>query len=211
MKRRQLLERAAILATAAAASSLRPAGAQPARRVPTPAQTEGPFYPVEPPREVDADLMAIGGAPYRRGEPLLLRGTVQDLDGQPVAGAVVEIWQCDADGHYHHPGDGGRADAGFQGYGRVAVDEAGRYVFRAMRPVPYPGRTPHSHVKVLRGARTLLTTQMYVAGEPLNARDGLLRSMRDPAQRDALVVPLAREAASGGWAAQFPIVLDLRA
>ena len=211
MERRRLLERAAALAAAAAAAGLRPAGAQPARRVATPVQTEGPFYPVEPPREVDADLMAVAGAPYRRGEPLLLGGTVQDLEGRPVAGAVVEIWQCDADGHYHHPGDGGHADASFQGYGRVAVDGTGRYAFRAMRPVPYPGRTPHIHVKVLRGARTLLTTQMYVAGEPLNARDGLLRAVRDPAQRDALVVPLAREAASGGWVAQFPIVLDLRA
>ena len=50
-----------------------------------------------------------------------------DLDGQPLAGAVVEIWQCDEDGHYHHPGDGGRANPAFQGFGRMQVGADGRY------------------------------------------------------------------------------------
>lgn len=184
--------------------------AQQARRVPTPRQTEGPFYPSQFPPEVDSDLMAIGGRAYAKGEPLTVRGTVESLDGKPLAGAIVEVWQCDHDGHYHHPGDGGRADPAFQGYGRTTTDATGRYEFRAMRPVAYPGRTPHLHVKVRQGTRTLLTTQMYVAGEPLNQRDGVLASITDPAQRAAVVIALSPEA-GGGWRAEFQLVIDARA
>ena len=63
---------------------------------------------------------------------------------------MVEIWQCDAHGIYNHPRSPGqsRRDAGFQGYGRTGIDAAGRYAFRTIRPVAYPGRTPHIHFKV---------------------------------------------------------------
>jgi len=90
----------------------------------------------------------------------LSTGARDDRDGAPVAGAVVEIWQCDAEGHYRHPGDGDRADPAFQAFGRVAVDAQGGWQFRTIRPVAYSGRTPHIHVKVRRGSRTLLTTQL---------------------------------------------------
>ena len=87
--------------------------------------------------------------------------------GQPSRGAMVEIWQCDAHGIYNHPGDSGqrRRDAAFQGYGRTKVDDGGRYAFRTIRPVAYPGRTPHIHFKVHAPGVGMLTTQMYVAGE----------------------------------------------
>ena len=80
---------------------------------------------------------------------------------------MVEIWQCDANGIYNHPGDSGqrRRDAAFQGYGRTKVDAGGRYAFRTIRPVAYPGRTPHIHFKVHAPGVGRLTTQMYVAGE----------------------------------------------
>ena len=104
-------------------------------------------------------------------------GSVTDLQGKPVAGAQVEIWQCDEAGHYHHPGDGGRADPAFQGFGRVTVGADGRYRFRTIRPVAYSGRTPHIHVKVKLGARELLTTQLYVEGDPHNERDFLWRNL----------------------------------
>lgn len=181
------------------------AQAKPALRA-TPSQTEGPFYPVQLPADSDADLLAQGERRYRRGEPLALEGRVLDLDGRPLAGAQVEIWQCDAEGHYHHRGDGGRADPDFQGFGRVAVDAEGRYAFRTLRPVPYTGRTPHIHVKLRLGARALLTTQLYVEGDPGNERDGLWRSLRDPADRAALTRRFER-AAGGGWRSEFPIVV----
>lgn len=195
--------------TAAAALVVLPAcwtgaRAQPdaARRL-TPAQTEGPFYPVALPRDSDADLLRNGSAAYRRGEAAWVDGTVTDLAGRPVAGAQVEIWQCDHAGHYHHPGDGSRADPDFQGFGRVATGRDGRYRFRTIRPVAYSGRTPHIHVKVKLSGRELLTTQLYVDGDPHNERDFLWRRLGD--DRGLVTVPF--RAGSDGLQASFPIVV----
>jgi protocatechuate 3,4-dioxygenase, beta subunit len=175
------------------------------RRRPTPAQTEGPYYPVSLPADHDADLLRSGNLAYGRGDPAWLEGQVTDLDGRPLKSAVVEIWQCDADGHYHHPGDRGRADPAFQGFGRVSVDGEGRYRFRTLRPAPYTGRTPHIHVKVRLGARSLLTTQLYARGDPGNERDFLWRSLRDDADREALTRPF--ESTADGLRAWFPIAV----
>lgn len=179
--------------------------AQPAapRRL-TPSQTEGPFYPVALPQDNDHDLLTNGAARYALGQPVWLDGTVTDLQGQPVRGAQVEIWQCDGNGHYHHPGDGGKADPAFQGFGRVTVQADGRYRFRTIKPVPYSGRTPHVHVKVRLGQRELLTTQLYVAGDPGNERDFLWRRLA-PAERDALTMPF--HTGGDGLQASFPIVV----
>ncbi|MDI1237374.1 MAG: protocatechuate 3,4-dioxygenase [Polaromonas sp.] len=179
--------------------------AQPAARLrATPAQTEGPFYPLALPQDSDHDLLRNGALNYPEGQGAWLEGSVTDLAGKPVAGAQVEIWQCDHAGHYHHPGDGNRADRRFQGFGRVTVDAEGRYRFRTLRPVAYAGRTPHIHLKVKLGQRELLTTQLYVAGDPGNPRDFLWRSL-DEADRAALTVPFAP--GSDGLQARFPIVL----
>ena len=170
----------------------------------TPAQTEGPFYPVVLPRDSDHDLLRNGTLTYPEGQSAWIEGSVSDLAGKPVAGAQVDIWQCDHAGHYHHPGDGDRADRRFQGFGRVTVGADGRYRFRTLRPVAYAGRTPHIHVKVKLGQRELLTTQLYVAGDPGNPRDFLWRSLGE-ADRAALTVPFAP--GSDGLQARFPIVL----
>lgn len=175
------------------------------RRMLTPAQTEGPFYPVEIPKDSDYDLLRNGNRPpYGGGHPAWVDGTVTDIAGRPVAGAQVEIWQCDDQGHYHHPGDGDRADAGFQGFGRVTVGADGRYRFHTIRPVPYSGRTAHIHVKVKLDRRELLTTQIYVAGDPGNARDGIWRSL-DETARAAVTMPFT--AGPDGLEAHFPIVV----
>lgn len=173
---------------------------------PTPAQAEGPFYPVDLPADTDFDLLAQGSLRYLRGQPAWLNGTVVDTSGRPVNGAVVEIWQCDADGHYRHPGDGNRADPAFQAFGRVSVDRQGGYRFRALRPVAYGSRAPHIHVKVKLDRRTLLTTQLYVEGDPGNERDFLWRSLRDPADRAALTAPFVPGA--DGLQARFAIVVE---
>jgi len=175
----------------------------PARRA-TPAQTEGPFYPVSLPQDTDNDLLRNGTLDYRGGQPVRVEGNVVDLEGRPVAGSLVEIWQCDEQGHYHHPGDGNRADPAFQGFGRVTVGADGRYAFRTIKPVAYGGRTPHIHVKVKLGSRELLTTQLYVEGDAGNARDGLWRRL-DALDRAAVTVPFMP--ADGGWRARFPIVV----
>lgn len=195
---------AALLAAPAIWTGVR---AQPARpRRPTPSQTEGPFYPVRLPADMDYDLLRNGTLRYAQGQPAWIEGTVTDLQGRPLAGAQVEIWQCDGAGHYHHPGDGGRADPAFQGFGRVTVGADGSYRFRTIRPVPYSGRTPHVHFKVRLGSRELLTTQLYVAGDPHNERDFLWRHL-DAQDREAVTMPF--QPGADGLRAGFPIVLAI--
>jgi protocatechuate 3,4-dioxygenase, beta subunit len=175
----------------------------PVRR-PTPSQTEGPFYPVSLPKDSDFDLLRNGALSYAQGQPAWLEGSVTDLQGKPITGAQVEIWQCDENGHYHHPRDGGKADPAFQGFGRVTVGSDGQYRFHTIRPAPYTGRTPHIHVKVRLGPRELLTTQVYVANDPHNERDGLWRSLA-PDERALVTVPF--QSAADGLRAEFPIVI----
>ena len=201
--RRHALGRIAALALPALLTGMPARSAGPLRL--TPAQTEGPFYPVELPHDTDFDLLRQGDLGYARGQASWLDGTVLDRDGRPVRGAHVEIWQCDVDGHYRHPRDGGRADPAFQAFGRAAVDAQGRYRFHTIRPVAYAGRTPHIHVKVKIAQRELLTTQLYVEGDPGNAADGLWRGLREPLDRAALTVPFRPSA--DGLRATFAIVV----
>ena len=211
LPRRQLLiGGAAALAT----PSLMSLATASTRLVVTPGQTEGPFYPVSLPADRDADLVRVQGqAAQAIGKVTHISGRVADKRGEVVRGALVEIWQCDANGIYNHPGDSGqkRRDAAFQGYGRVQVDAGGRYAFRTIRPVAYPCRTPHIHFKVHAPGAGRLTTQMYVAGEPQNARDGVLRSIRDPNARESVIVRLdpADDLEAGGLKGTFDIVLDV--
>ena len=204
-RRTLLVTGAAVLAAVMAPAGFGTARAQARSLQPTPSQTEGPFYPLALPTDSDFDLLRNGNARYARGQPAWVEGTVADTAGQPVSGAVVEIWQCDQAGHYHHPGDGGRADPAFQGFGRVTVGSDGRYRFRTLRPAPYGGRTPHIHVKVRLGQRELLTTQLYVAGDLGNERDFLWQRLNAPG-RAALTVPFAPD--TGGLRAHFPIVVQ---
>ena len=160
----------------------------------TPRQSEGPFYPDSLPLDTDNDLVSVGG----RSDPAMgivthVFGRVRDRRGQPIAGARIEIWQCDALGRYIHSGDARRGprDSNFQGFGRAVSEADGGYRFRTIKPVPYPGRTPHIHFAVQAGNFRRLITQMYIEGEPLNQIDMLLRRVRDPARRRALIVPLA--------------------
>ena len=166
-------------------------------RPPTPAQSLGPFYPRsagERPRETDADLLRAQGTgePLARGVPLFLAGRVGSGAGAPLPGALVEIWRCDANAVYHHYAGGAltERDPNFQGYGRTLADAEGRFAFRTIRPVPYPGRTPHIHVRVEAAGLRPLGTQLYLAGEPGNERDFLFRGL-NAAERAALSMTLA--------------------
>ena len=119
---------------------------------PTPQQTAGPFYPLTFPKDSDNDLLHVTGhSGAAQGIPTKITGRILDLNGQPISGVRVEIWQCDANGRYHYVRDGGVAqprDDDFQGYGTTASDSAGAYEFLTIKPVPYPDRTPHIHFAV---------------------------------------------------------------
>ena len=180
--------------------------------VATPRQTAGPFYPTKLPPDIDNDLVVLRGSAARaEGIVTHVMGRVLGIDGRPIPNATVEIWQCDARGRYLHPDDtGGRPrDSAFQGYGRAVSDADGAYRFRTIKPVPYPGRTPHIHFAVEAPGRRELVTQMYVAGEPLNERDGLYRQIRDLRQRAAVTVRLepANGIEAGAIAGRFDITL----
>lgn len=208
-RRRDALQQLALTPLALAAPVLLmpvPAQAAATPRRPTPAQTEGPFYPVSLPADTDFDLLRQGDGRYAKGQPCWLEGQVLDTAGKPLPGAVVEIWQCDADGHYRHPGDGDRADPAFQSFGRITTDAQGHYRFRTIRPVAYTGRTPHIHLKVKLGQRSLLTTQVYVAGDPGNARDFLWRQL-SAADRAAVTVDFV--AAGDGLRAALDVVVAI--
>lgn len=180
----------------------------------TPRQTEGPFYPSTLPLDTDNDLIVVNaGLTPAVGAITHLAGRVLDAKGGPVRNAVVEIWQVDTHGVYLHPGSdrAGKRDGNFQGFGRFLTGSTGEYYFRTVKPVPYPGRTPHIHFQIKRGATTLLTTQCYIQGEPQNDRDGVLRGIRDERARRSVIVPFEPlpQSAAGELQARFDIVLGL--
>ena len=180
----------------------------------TPRQTEGPFYPNKLPLDTDNDLLIVNDSITPAvGKVTHLGGRILDAKGKPVRNALVEIWQCDAKGVYLHTADSGRKepDKNFQGFGRFLTGSSGEYYFRTIKPVPYPGRTPHIHFKVKKGGRELLTTQLFINGHPQNRTDGVFRGIRDPLERELVLVdfqPL-KESKIGELSAHFDIVVGL--
>ncbi len=184
----------------------------------TPRQTEGPFYPDHLPLDRDNDLIILGDSTTPAvGEITHLSGRVLDAKGNPVNKAVVEIWQVDNNGVYIHSASPGqdRSDPHFQGFGRFETGSTGEYRFRTIKPVPYaPGsfqRTPHIHVAVAVPGHETFTTQCYVKGHPMNARDGILQSVPEGKPRNAVLVEFIPipESTTGELAAQFNIVLGI--
>ena len=126
----------------------------------------------------------------RSGEPLgeriIVHGRVLDEDGKAVPNALVEIWQCNAAGRYHHPGDQHDAplDPNFYGGGRARADDEGRYQFITIKPGAYPWKNHHNawrpahiHFSLFGPAfATRLITQMYFPDDPLLAYDPIYNS-----------------------------------
>jgi protocatechuate 3,4-dioxygenase beta subunit len=151
--------------------------------IPTSSQDLGPFYPIVRPIDHDADLTRIKGrSGTAMGQPINVIGRIVDLHGNPVRGASLDIWQCNAAGRYAHPGDTANPaalDPNFQGFARLASDRDGQFKFRSVKPkdydTPIGRRTPHIHFQI-DGHSERLVTQMYFPGEPLNDIDFLLKN-----------------------------------
>jgi protocatechuate 3,4-dioxygenase beta subunit len=177
----------------------------------TPRQTEGPFYPDHLPLDTDNDLLVINDSiTPATGEVTHLSGRILDAKGSPIRNALVEIWQVDNHGVYLHSADTHAArDPNFQGFGRFLTGSSGEYYFRTIKPVRYPGRTPHIHFAIKLKGREKWTTQCYVKGEPLNDRDGIYRAIRNRKEREAVTIDFApvKDSRIGELAAQFDIVL----
>ena len=178
--------------------------------LPTPRQSTGPFYPEQLPLDDDNDLMQVAGRNgLAKGHSTDLSGRITDTSGHPLAGVRIEIWQCDANGRYHHPRDNRQVDLdeNFQGHGHTITDAEGNYRFRTIRPVPYPGRTPHIHAAVFPRGNRPLVTQIYIKDEPRNAQDFLFN--RIPAEQRPLVMAEFRPNHGGDteYLAEFNLVI----
>jgi protocatechuate 3,4-dioxygenase beta subunit len=181
----------------------------------TPPMTEGPFYPDKLPLDTDNDLIILGDdLTPAVGEITHLTGRILDASGSPVNDATVEIWQCDANEVYHHTADlsttRNQPDKHFQGFGRFTTGSTGEYRFRTIKPVPYPGRpAPHIHVKIKKGDRELLTTQIFIAGHPGNKADGIFRSSGGILDRELTMADWTpvKDSKVAEWSARHDLVL----
>lgn len=177
----------------------------------TESQTEGPFYPDKFPLDTDNDLLIINDTITPAvGEITHLTGRVLDMKGNPISGAVVEIWQCDNNGAYLHSGTDNKAkrDKNFQGFGRFTTGSKGEYYFRTIKPVPYPGRSPHIHVKIKKGGKELLVSQLYVKDHPGNAKDGIFSRLKNQKSVEAAFTAI-KGSKTGELAANWDIVLGV--
>jgi protocatechuate 3,4-dioxygenase beta subunit len=209
---RKLSRRSLLTTGAGVAASAMTATAMAGLTAVTPANPEGPFYPKQPQIDKDTDLTLIEGhTEHAQGTTIRVTGQVLDENGGPVEGALVDIWQANTYGRYHHEDDPNTAprDPDFQGWGMVKTDAEGRYSFTTIKPGAYSvnenwSRPPHIHFKVSRRGYHEITTQMYFAGEPLNESDALLGSVAEDS-RDLLVVDF--QPSDGLPSGDFPIVL----
>src|SRR5689334_3479314 len=181
----------------------------------TPSLTIGPYYPDRLPLDLDNDLLLINDAINPGvGDVMWVNGRVLDSSGNPVRGAVVEIWQADDNGAYIHSASPiANRDGNFQGYGKFETASDGRYVFRTVKPGIYPGRTRHIHYQIKTPLRGDLITQLAFEGETLNTNDSVLNGINNPAQRASVIRPITSLATStfGEKAVNFDIVMGFTA
>jgi protocatechuate 3,4-dioxygenase, beta subunit len=176
----------------------------------TPSVEEGPFYPPKLPLDTDNDLLIINdNITPAVGEVTHLSGRVLSASGEPMRNVLVEIWQCDGNGVYLAQEDGNGRDKNFQGFGRFMTSSTGEYYFRTIKPVPYPGRTPHIHMKVKKGGSELLTTQLFINGNPQNRTDGIFERVGGPLEKELVLVDFKpmQESRIGELVARMDIVL----
>lgn len=161
------------------------------------------------------------GAPL--GERIIVAGRVLDEDGRPVPGTLIELWQCNSAGRYHHPVDQHDAplDPNFTGVGQVVSGADGSWRFLTIKPGAYPWRnTPnawrpaHIHFGIFGpGFVTRVVTQMYFPGDPLLAFDPIYQSTPDAAARERLIADYDPNLSEAEWALgyRWDIVLRGRA
>jgi len=183
----------------------------------TPPLTEGPFYPDKLPLDTDNDLIVIDDAVTPAvGEITHLTGRILDSKGEPIKDALMEIWQCDAKQVYLHTRDSvpkeRQRDKNFQGYGKFTTASGGDYRFRTIKPVPYPGRpAPHIHLRISKSGKELLTSQLFINGHEGNKQDGVFRGIRDPLDRELVMVDFTpiKDSKIGELSANIDIVVGL--
>jgi len=165
-----------------------------------------------------ADMSQVNGK-AAMGERIIVAGRVLDENGRPVRGAMVEVWQANSSGRYHHPRDQHDAplDPNFEGRARVFTDDEGNYRFTSVKPGAYPWRNHwnawrpiHIHFGLHGpGFAQRLVTQMYFPGDPLLDLDPVFNGTADVAARQRLIAPFDLQVTQPEWALgyRFDIVL----
>ena len=153
------------------------------------------------------------------GERIIVAGTVQDEDGNPIPDILLEIWQPNAAGRYDHADDQHDAplDPNFLGAGRCVTDHRGRYRFITIKPGAYPWgnhynawRPSHIHFSLFGPSiMTRLVTQMYFLGDPLLELDPIYNSVPEAA-RNLLVANLSMQISKSDWALGYEFNIHLR-
>lgn len=167
-----------------------------------PSQTVGPFFHLGLCADERWGRIASPGA---AGDHVQLRIAVLDGDGAPVTDALIELWQADAKGRYHHPRDPGASsvDPAFGGFGRLPTDAEGECVFETIRPGGVSdarGGRQASHVNVsvfARGLLRRLVTRVYFADDPGLDTDAVLLLVPASRRRTLIATPVAGPL--GGW------------
>ena len=154
------------------------------------------------------------------GERIIVTGRILDEDGRPIPNTLVELWQCNAAGRYHHPVDQHDAplDPNFTGAGQAITDAEGRYRFVTIKPGAYPWRNApnawrpaHLHFGVFGGGFvTRLITQMYFPGDPLLHYDPIYQSTADTAARERLIAAYDPNLSEAEWALGYAFDMVLR-
>jgi protocatechuate 3,4-dioxygenase beta subunit len=153
---------------------------------------------------LDADLTRQhAGEPL--GERIIVHGRVLDGSGRPIPNTLVEVWQANAAGRYHHDLD------------RHPTDAEGRYRFVTVKPGAYPWKNHHNawrpaHIHFSLFGRAFvqrLVTQMYFPGDPLFYQDPIFNSVPDPRVRERMIARFDLDATEPEWALgyQWDIVL----
>ena len=136
------------------------------------------------------------------GPRMILYGRVLDENGNGVPDALVEIWQANAAGRYRHKKDGYLAplDPNFGGCGRTITDDRGRFMFRTLKPGPYPWpnrvndwRPAHIHFSVFGHAfAQRLISQLYFEGDPMIWQCPIVGGIPDKSAVETLIAALDR-------------------
>ena len=161
----------------------------------SPSQTVGPYFSQGLLREGDKVFTNVLVSEKTEGERIRIEGCVTDGDGNPIEDALIEIWQANRHGRYHHPLDeqDKPLDPEFTGHGRTATDTSGNYWFETIIPGPVPGandtqQAPHINVIVFaRGMLSHAFTRIYFEDEAANQSDPVLISIEDEARRNTLI------------------------
>jgi protocatechuate 3,4-dioxygenase beta subunit len=214
--RRQLLAMSLAAGGSVLAGRLDPLFAQTAQKQPTPEQVMGPFFPITKPPDQDADLTVIAGKPGKaKGQVIHVMGRVFDVNGEPMPGVHLEIWQANAFGRYNHPSDTHNAalDPNFQGSGVLVTDAEGRYWFKTVKPGSYPAlkdwtRPPHIHFDIT-GRTYRIVTQMYFEGEPLNEKDLIYKNTMNKELLLTKLMPPTKDVEPDSLIAPWDIVLGM--